>query len=316
MKLWVLCTISFFLSIASAKAQVVFSKSGELVLYDSTRGYYEIIYKKYDGTSGEGYFIPGNEVVPDVEALITYDKGKNVYSYDYSISNDGSARRSIYRFALALESEADMIKGPSGWVVMNWLRNRPETSSDALEIISWQYSNIYGGRTGIASGQEMSGFGISSSGLPSIRRFYASNVESLNYPEEDAEPPEPTGGANAYVFDLMYNEESRFVENFTVGPEDLSDSLSVVEFIELIIDYNSEAGWLGWIDNKEMFERFDQQLVQARGYLINEQYDEAVTLLSEFATELKALDADGLLRDEAFALLYFNIKYLLDRIDK
>ena len=158
--------------------------------------------------------------------------------------------------------------------------------------------------TGLKPGSSQDNLIIKSINLPGIVYYYSQGyVELISFPYGAAEDVEPEEIKNYFL---------NSVKGTTLGPVEPPEVFDPLSFIEKIIAYKEEARQLGWIDDPAVITSISQKLNNARDFIYNDR-PSAINLLNALLGELDAQRGQHV-NDEAYFLLKYNVKYLLDRI--
>ena len=166
-------------------------------------------------------------------------------------------------------------------------------------------------------GQALSGFGLSSYGLPGIREFRAEpalDFDADYYPgwESVAGAVDESKAIRAKVKELK--EKVSFTGK-TVGPTAPPAVFNVVTFLDYIIDLKHQAASLGWIDNSGIVNSLDVKLDNAKKKMSQGDNNTARNILSAFINDIEAQSGKHL-TSEAYALLKYNAAYLINNLTK
>lgn len=154
----------------------------------------------------------------------------------------------------------------------------------------------------------MSGFQLTSYGLPGIR-----GVEV----EPNIDPPPGVTGWDA--LDAFYRQFA--FRTSTVGPKAPPQHFVPLEFVNYLITLLHDSRQLGWVREKEEHQKLLKTLLGAKRRLERNEPGKAAHRLEKFVERVEK-DAcrdfrcrkEMALTSEAFALLFFNGRYLLDRL--
>ncbi|MBI4824630.1 MAG: hypothetical protein HY805_10450 [Nitrospirae bacterium] len=159
---------------------------------------------------------------------------------------------------------------------------------------------------------------MESSGLPAIVSYYAAGWISLEQMMVDGDLTAEEEEACADVLDVLKNS----VKGKTLGPKDPPAELKPIDFLNYIINLKHEAFTLGWITNKGIEMSLDQKLDAAKKKLEQGQNSTAKNILNALINEVEAQGCETYdnclkgkhLLPEAYALLKYNVLYLIERL--
>jgi hypothetical protein len=105
----------------------------------------------------------------------------------------------------------------------------------------------------------------------------------------------------------------------TVAPVLPPDPFEHSTFLDTLINYIPRAQQLNWLGDQNFVNELNSYLQQTHNHLTAADSVKAATVLSDFVDVVEATNAGqgpagGSLTSEGYALLYFNAKYLLDRL--
>ncbi len=110
------------------------------------------------------------------------------------------------------------------------------------------------------------------------------------------------------------------VQGKTLGPADPPNPFVPVAFIDTLISYTRQAFALRWIKNRDIVQDLNAELNDAKRQLRRNNKTEAKSILRDFIDEVKDLweeEEDQRrkpLTSEAYALLKFNVEYLISKL--
>jgi hypothetical protein len=192
------------------------------------------------------------------------------------------------------------ISGPEGWIVGLGFDSR-----NTRGFASWGSMDE---PFRIFPGQTREGFQLTSYGLPGIRQ-----VEI----RPDVIPPEELGG---------WEELNAFYEQFTfhaktVGPTAPPQNFVPIEFLNYLISLLHDSRQFGWIKVAGVHKSLLAKLLEAKRALEKGQTNVTKNTLTAFLNEVKAVSCQEFtcpgnkpLTSEAYALLFFNGQFLVDRL--
>lgn len=163
----------------------------------------------------------------------------------------------------------------------------------------------------ILPGQILSGFKIMSRGIPGLRGFI---IEPKLIP-----PSEESDITNEQIQEM---EDKVAFKGKTIGPTAPPADFKPVEFINYIIDLKHQSASLGWITNKGIENSLDVKLDNAKKKLQAGDNNTAKNILKALINEVEAQGCDTYdkcpddkhLTPEAYALLKYNVQYLVEKL--
>ena len=262
---------------------------------------------------------PPNKIAPDIKAEAVHDAGKRDYIYRYLISNHGE-KQLLQDIAVTYTTLIYDATAPSSdWYIMPHYRK--------LNEIRW--AKVGGELHGIPTGETVGGFLFRSQGIPAI-------VNSAFWGRERAEfspPGDYDADDVADYFDKIYQGfKEEYKDKFktvllkTLGPTAPPADFKPLDFLNYIISMKHEATSLGWITNKGIEQSLDAKLEAAKKKLEQGKNDTAKNVLQAFINEVEAQGCESYeggsapcpqgkhLTPEAYALLRYNVLYLIERL--
>ena len=233
-------------------------------------------------------FPSAREVEPQVLALV--DKLSEDFKYLYTVSNGQSALQNMWQFLVEIRTEDFSNFGPAKWRPSNIKR-------PIIKAVTWGSRDPL---QDITPGGTLSGFGISSSGQPSIVKFFVRGF---------LEPPRGEFDFIKGTNDIFFNS----VEGFTIGPADPPVPFDASTFLDTLKSYTTQSLTLGWIADEPTADKYEGHFSTAQTEL---QQADTTAARSELQTVLQEVNQDSgsVLTSEAYALLRFNTEYLLDQL--
>ncbi len=268
-----------------------------------------------------------------LKAEVTSPTGGGLLTYGYRVTNPASNSGSIWRM------EIDISK-PTGSVSLSseGLFNGPgfleSISSSVLQEAStvpmvpvglnapsnWDvglsvHGTVAWGPDGepflIRPGQSLSGYQITSRGLPGIRQFVAGpyvDVDTI-----PIKPPEDDTDLPRYKQDLAAIKASVSAKGVTVAPTAPPADFRPLAFLQTIQSYKDQALKQGWITSFGIANSLDVKLNSAQGALERQDNTTAKNVLRALLHEVDAQGGKHL-SPEAVALLKFNTEFLISKI--
>ncbi|MBI4822856.1 MAG: hypothetical protein HY805_01310 [Nitrospirae bacterium] len=264
---------------------------------------------------------PPNKIEPDIRAFLNFNAELNEYRYSYEVSNYKEAVQPLYII---------QIKHLMG--IYN--ATQPNEDWDMGEYRGgglWEWAKVGGEIYGILAGETVSGFSFKSHGLPTIvnaaffgyERNEGTKLEFLPpYGEQDTDEIANSFDRVFSSLEATYPEKFEYVSAKTIGPTAPPLDFNPLSFLDYIIGMKHEASTLGWITNKGIEMSLDAKLEAAKKKLEQGQNSTAKNILNALINEIEAQGCEtyeGCLKGkhltpEAYALLKYNVQYLIERL--
>lgn len=293
----------FFFFLIVGSNSLFAQKLGEEIVYLEEKGIYLIHYwSEVDSVFYEIPLFPGNECTPSIITKVIFDNDSKNYTYSYEISNESDAKRELYEFGIYTPSPVSQIKlANSEWrgKYFSW-----------LEGVRWVQSNSKSDTIGVLPGEKVTGeFGFKATELPGIVVGYAASYWNLgNTPDEG-----PTGEMRVMADSIL--KETKNISFKTIGPRQLADNINNISLLDTLYSYLDFSCDTTWIENRGVCQSLQAKLDNTRRQLDRNNNRAASNSLQAFLNEVMALK-DEQLSSEAYALLYFNGQYLLERLQE
>ncbi len=227
-----------------------------------------------------------------VSAEVRATSDRNVFVYDYTISNSSLSKQPLAIWGVEYSSRTIVtITGtPSGWIQNETIGGQPLSGWAAL------------GNARLAPGLLQSGFQSRAQGLPGIVRALAVGfIRSASLPIGDEE-----GAPGSSIFENSINTK-------TIGPVPIPSEKDVLALLGLLMDQTHEAINLGWVKNAGTANSIQAKLDAAQKALAGNQSNTAGNILNALINEVDA-QSDKQLSSEAVALLKYNTEYLISKL--
>ncbi|HAR41399.1 MAG TPA: hypothetical protein DCS07_02010 [Bdellovibrionales bacterium] len=250
----------------------------------------------------------GNKVKPSIHASVLPD-GSGSFLYAFEIGNLLGASQLLQHVYISHPSSVTDAKAPA-----------PQSEWDMGEYKNqgiWSWTKVLGSVRGIPAGQTVKGFAFKSKGLPSIVDAKFSGKRRVKFSGPGDEDPDGVQES----FDRVYaNLKAQYPDKFadtvkqkTVGPIDPPASFNHGSLIQNLILLVSQARLQGWIDNDGIENSFTVKLNNAQSKISAGDMKTAKNVLGAFMSDVQAQNGKHL-SAEAYALLYFNAKYIVDHL--
>jgi hypothetical protein len=241
---------------------------------------------------------PANRVSPDIRAAVTASgSGLN---YDYFVTNKADAQQALIRFAV----EAFTVSPPVSTAPPGWKTGRRMVKSAAI------FWGSVAEPRGVPPGASLGGFRFSSTALPAIVKYLAwGDVELSIVPDGSA--PESCSGSE--MFENSY-------KGVTVGPK-TPPPFVALDSLNQLIALLHESRRLGWVRRDGVHQSMLTKLREAKRRVEANDLAGANNNVTAFIAEVGRVSCEDVYcrgnqpaTSEAYAVLYFNGKYVSERL--
>jgi hypothetical protein len=264
----------------------------------------------------------------EVRSSVTQDGKTGIYTYSYTLKNGEDSMGCIWWFEIDITKPANTIelsqeglvdapKGISKGVLKHEVPIMVPVAFPTLPKIggirAWGAGLTVGGNAYWASDDRefrlgpsdtLGGLVMTSHGVPTIRNFRL---------EPKYNPPPVEDVTREMLDELTRIEENISVKGKTIGPTAPPEDFKPLTFLSQIVSMKEESKALGWMDNTGILKSLDAKLDNAKKKLESNDTKTARNILEAFLNEVEA-QKDKHLTSEAYALLKFNVQYLLGRL--
>ncbi|MBI4824150.1 MAG: hypothetical protein HY805_07990 [Nitrospirae bacterium] len=251
------------------------------------------------------YFTSVKEI--DVKIYSSAERTVSGFKYNYLLSSSQKSVQEVWSFYVEHYSPLVNATSPRGWSGMG-------TGITNGSPYSWASDEYESDEFNIKPGASLNGFGMQSEGLPAIVTYYAHGWRELPTISEEEMPEEED-----------CPERNIFINAFkgkTLGPTAPPLDFNPLSFLDYIIGMKHEAFSLGWITNKGIEMSLDAKLEAAKKKLEQGQNGTAKNILNALINEIEAQGCETYencpkgnhLLPEAYALLKYNVLYLIERL--
>lgn len=292
-----------------------------------------------------GYKVDGQELPYlrdlSVQATVNFNPNTGIYTYSFSINNGHSSNGKIDELEIDISRDSQSISYDTvglqfakTWMEGSFQRMYPKLAHRIVPVgfpavpPSWDgligidgTAAFFTAERDILQGQTLSGFVMSSKGLPGVRRFIAHPYYDPNdyYPSIDDVSVEEAAKIVAQVDSDM---ENIAFKGKTLGPTAPPADFKPIEFLNYIINMKHEAFTLGWIKNKGIENSLDAKLDNTKKKIEQGNTQAAKGILNAFINEVEAQGCESYdnctegkhLTPEAYALLKYNVQYLISNL--
>lgn len=245
--------------------------------------------------------MPREDLVNPVIRAVVRQTSSDLH-YEYSVTNGASAQQRLVSFGIeAFTVPLPVQMSPPGWSARGPIRGT-----------SWMvWSTFVEPLPGLHPGTSISGFGFVSPAPPTIVTFLAwGDVELPSVPEGEA----PDDCENS---DIIQNS----FKGTTIGPRTPPAPFVALEAVNHLIALLRESRRQGWILRDGVHQSMHTKLTGIKRRLEVNDFAGAKNTLNAFLAEVAGASCEDFdcpgnqpSTSEAYALLYFNGKYLLDRL--
>ncbi len=276
-----------------------------------------------------------------VSARAEKEPGTNLFTYRYRLANPPANSQTVDAFVIELNrrpgdatlsreglvngpgylpfGSADTFArvpmvpvgtvGPEGWIQQLAFRGASASSPSARGLARWGAGDD---PFVIAPGQMQQGFLLTSYGLPGIRSAeVAPDIDLESLPEEYDGDPDKVRELELQV--VLHTK--------TVGPTAPPQTFVPLEFLNYLIALLHDSRQQGWVKVDGVHQSLLAKLLAAKRSLEAGQNQAANGQLKAFLNEVQAVSCPEFscpgnkpLTSEAYALLFFNGQYLLERL--
>lgn len=260
----------------------------------------------------------------------------SIYTYNYTIISGSTNTGKIWSFDIDIRqsqggvelSAEGLVNGP-GYAKHTSAQILSEPTTPKMipvglwSPLNWNSGLSVFGQAGwgsndaqyrILPGQRLTGFQIITRGLPSIKDF---KIEPKLIPPSagDTEEPSLAPTPEEALSIIQAVEDKASFKGKTIGPTAPPADFRPVEFLNYIITLKHQSTSFGWIKNAGIEQSLDAKLDNARKKLKEENITAAKNILNAFLNEVEAQNGKHL-TSEAYALLKYNVQYLIDNLRK
>ena len=265
-----------------------------------------------------GSFLPRNRLKIALTAGVTNES--NSYTYNYRVHNNSTSIQDL--------SEINFSRSSSDYVAVA-SPNLWNFDLGDFPIYGWSTVDV---AAVVEKGKTLGGFAVKSQGLPGIISYYAQGFTDVS-----PEPDHP----DAWFHNVITNSD----HGFTIGPIDAQLQYNNFVFLDTLLSYTGQSADLGWLgrdrdndcDDDErqddgVAKNIEKRLEKAKKFLERDDSLKARRELEKLVQKVERIwkrsqDQDkkrgkdkewkqdkGLMTSEAYALLKYNTKYLIDHL--
>ncbi len=251
---------------------------------------------------------PPHKVKPIIKAVVTFDSDTKDYTYTYEVTNKEGAIQSIYK--IFINHFVPIYDAKAPLPQEDWYMDKYKDKE------AWHWVKISGTDNGIPSGQIESGFSFKSKGLPDVVNSSFTGYKRVRYSAPGNNDSSEIMGSFDKVFselETQYKDKFEYVILKTIGPTAPPRVFIPINFIEVINNYVNESVTLGWLINTALIIALQADIDAIRSFIEANDPSSAKTALSHFMTLLDEASSSQRTA-EAYGLLFYNAKYLFDKL--
>ncbi|MBI4824628.1 MAG: hypothetical protein HY805_10440 [Nitrospirae bacterium] len=268
-----------------------------------------------------------------VQTVVNFDSISGIYKYNYTLINPVGNKNELWSLDIYIPKDPKGIE--LSWENLTYGEGYSRTSSETIKdkIIAVGIDGPSGWTYGIGYDEEGKGF-VGSATLSGIEILPGSSVKGLiltsyGLPAIRDTMLQPYVDTDSLPDEYYENEElskqlqdSLIYHTKTIGPTAPPLDFNPLSFLDYIISMKHEAFSLGWITNKGIEMSLDQKLDAARKKLSAGDTKTAKNILNALINEVEAQGCETYegcpkgkhLTPEAYALLKYNVLYLIERL--
>lgn len=276
-----------------------------------------------------------------VSVMVNYDPGKDIFTYSYSLSNSKQSVGKIDSFYLDISTisggaalgSSGLINSATGYSGLGTMGTLPGKVANATVTVGFE-SQPTGWDSGptaqltagwfpgphgdyINPGQSLSGFVLTSHGLPGVRHFSAEPA----YDPDDFisggidDPPANMTAQQVVDLDNAIQRaiKSQGVTIGPVSPPSTTDAGSLVGWLASLKHQAADLGWIFGPGADGIVQSLDAKLAAASASIASGDSKTAANQLSAFINEVQAQRGKHV-NDDACYLLTANAQYILTRL--
>ncbi|GEM_PF-6484933 len=273
------------------------------IVYEEKSGDFLLQWNGFDGKRKTVVYHPANRLHAVVTARVERDPTGNNFRYTYAVRNLPNSQRELQVLYIAIGADVSKAESPDAtWgpsvAFTDYLKKALETPS------GWRWSQTRGGRAGLRPGESAYGFAFHSPGLPTPMRCFADIQKGMKGVGEEV--PEELMAALDPVTWLI-------PKGVTIGPVTPPEKLEPAKFLMEIEGMIEVATQQGWILSPPIAKEFRDSLA-ASATLMGRTDSRAKRAALEAILKRVEEEKDKALLSEAYAILRYNLEFLLSRI--
>jgi len=242
-------------------------------------------------------FLPSNHLTVNVRFTISKDDSLR---YSYTFINNSKSEQSIAKITLLGGTQNYSTNEPYDWILLN---NR-YGHQGVFWILPPRNPWIDQETRMIKPGETWSGFKVSSVNTPSIINYYLQGYRRFPHDYSDSSVTDE---------ELYQDMLSNSIKGYTIGPSELSNPFTPLNFLDTLIGYTNTSRSLGWIKEQPTANKYLGYFSSARTKLVQSDSVGARNVLLQVLSDVN-VDSTSLFTSEAYALLRYNTEYLVNKL--
>ena len=235
-------------------------------------------------------YVPMNLLTAKVSCKVR--KSQYGLLYNYTVENDSTSKQAIVRFSV--EKPYEYVYAGSDGPNNKWFNYY---SSNWEYIYNWDVNDDFHEFPFdyLLQGSIRTGFKLETeTPLVYIGKYYIQGKNGKRIADDDN------------LFENSFKGK-------TICGKPAPDTLVYTNFLDTLITYTDSSYTLGWITNEQTKDKYNNYFTNTKNYLNQSNNNAAKTELQKVLTDCNT-DSSSVLTSEAYALLYFNTDYLINRI--
>lgn len=275
--------------------------------YDTKNDWFVFEWINPEDGKMQAFYDSSSKVKPTIHTTVSFDRDANVFTYSFQIGNQKGGIQLLQKIFIDHRSAIFGSMTPSS----EW------DGAEYRNMGVWEYDKSLGSIHGIPAGQTVNGFSFKSKGLPSIV-----NVEFVGKRRARPSGPSPDDDSEEVLQSfvrvnkgLRAQYPDKFIDTVkqkTIGPVDPPTTFNAATLIQNLIALVNQSRAQNWIDNDGIANSLLAKLNTAASKVTSDPKT-AKNVLGAFLSDVQAQNGKHL-SSEAYALLYFNGKFLVDHL--
>lgn len=270
-----------------------------------------------------------------ITAFVDYpNKDNGLYIYNYSIQNGESSSGNIMRLEIDISIhptdvvyDSTSLEFANEYTQYRFKKDFPKFEGSVVPVGIPALPQFWRGvitsekklvlrtdvRNDIEPGEKMSGFKLSSKGLPGLKKFKAEPFIDVRkfYPSEFE-----VSNVDSLINVINKDRNQASDTGYTVGPTAPPKNFVTEDFVDTLSSFlDQSCTEPGWITTQGICRSLEAKLENVERQLDQGNTNAASSSLQAFINEVDA-QKNKQLSSEAYALLYFNGLYLLERLNE
>ena len=248
----------------------------------------------WNGVKYGDYGVPVPQYVPmhllTAEVICQVTLSQHGLIFNYTIKNDSASKQPIGRFSV--EKIFDLVYDINA--PHKWQGSYSHTWDNLLKWGIISDSRFYPYNFIQPSNHLDSISFVCDSILPYITSYYIQGKNGDSFPDDQ------------YIFENSFKGK-------TISGKNPPDPFIPIDFLDSLLNYNTQSFELGWITNQTTTDKYDSLFNLAKSQLQQNNNTGAKAILQTVLQEVD-IDSTDYLTSEAYALVRYNTEYLLDNI--